>query len=100
MARMASPTGKGSIVFALLLALAFGSLSFAPSLADSPANSDANTPAGPAAPTVVTITAGPAASERVAPAPEPSKPTPAERGDAQSFLDARDGYTEAQNLFH
>jgi membrane-bound lytic murein transglycosylase D len=101
MARNASPIVKGSIVPALALALAVA-FSSAPSLADSPASSDANSSTqasapqamGPAAPTAT----APQAATTV-PVLETAKPTPAERGDAQSFLDARDGYSEAQDLF-
>jgi peptidoglycan lytic transglycosylase D len=85
MARKASLTGKQSALSALLLALALVLLSFAPSLAD-PASPDANPPADPAAPAVQVAT-------------EPAKPTCAERGDAQCYLDARDGYSEAQDLY-
>jgi membrane-bound lytic murein transglycosylase D len=86
MARKASLNGKRSTVFALFLALAFALLSVAPSLADPSVSPDANPPADPPAPAVAEAT-------------EPAKATPAERGDAQCYLDAREGYAEAQTLF-
>ena len=96
MARMPSPSGKPSLAMALLLALVGACLSAVPSQADTPASPEPNAPADQAS-----SSAGAVAVTTPAPmpAPEPAKPTPARRGDAQSYLDARDGYTEAQGLY-
>ena len=99
MARAPSPQGMRSLGRAWLVALVALSLSSAVTLADAP---DQASPLAPAA--LSTNTPKPdiladAGKTDVAAKTNVAKPTPAERGDAQSYLDARDGYSEAQGLY-
>src|SRR6185369_9945467 len=93
MARAPSPHGKRSLVRALFVALFALSLSSAATLADAPDQASPPVPAAPAVDTPKLDTPKLDTPTAVA------KPTPAERGDAQNYLDARDGYSEAQGLY-
>ena len=95
MARKPSPSGSHSLALALLLALASVWFSAVPGLADTPATPDPNA-TNVNAPADQGASLSAAAAEKDA---EPTKPTHEQRGDAQSYLDARDGYAEAQSLY-